>query len=187
MLGFDNSSICSQFRPAGYSPISGQCSEISSPRTVEPRCCALQIRGEFECSVPLDEYVLHTMASEGGNPGLVDARVNLTEVRPEIFATLRKAVLAKTGVEITYASMSNPEYAKRIIFPRAIVHVGRRWHVRAWCVKRQDFRDFTMGRIRSVEPVLELFPLSIEKDEGWEKLVQLELQAHRKFRLINNK
>ncbi len=136
---------------------------------------------EFECSVPLDEYVLHTMASQGGNPGLVDARVDLTEVRPEIFATLRKAVLAKTGVEITYASMSNPEYAKRIIFPRAIVHVGRRWHVRAWCAKRQDFRDFTMGRIRSVEPVLELFPLSIGKDEGWEKLVQLELLAHRKL------
>jgi len=136
---------------------------------------------EFECSVPLEEYVLHTMASEGGNPGLVDARIDLTEVRPEIFATLRKAVLAKTGVEIAYASMTNPAYAKRVIFPRAIVHVGRRWHVRAWCVKRQDFRDFTMGRIRSAESVLERFPLSIEKDEGWETLVELELQAHRKL------
>ncbi len=137
--------------------------------------------GEFECSVPLDEYVQHTMTSEGGNPGLVDARVDLTEVRPEIFATLRKAVHAKTGVEITYASMSNPKYAKRVIFPHAIVHVGRRWHVRAWCVKRQDFRDFTLGRIRSVESVLERFPLGIEKDEGWETLVELELQAHRKL------
>jgi hypothetical protein len=137
--------------------------------------------GDFECSVPLNEYVLHTMASEVGNPALVDARVDLTEVRPEIFATLRKAVLTKTGVEIAYASMTNPAYGKRVIFPRAIVHVGRRWHVRAWCMKRQDYRDFTMGRIRSAESVLELFPLSIEKDDGWETFVELELQAHREL------
>jgi hypothetical protein len=135
----------------------------------------------FECSVPLDEYVLHTTAPEGGNPCLVDARIDLTAVRPEIFATLRKAVLAKTGVEITYASMSNPEYAKRVIFPHAIVHVGRRWHVRAWCSKRRNFRDFTMGRIRSVDSVLEPRPPIIGKDEGWETLVQLELMAHRKL------
>lgn len=136
---------------------------------------------EFECSVPLDEYVLHTMAAEGGNPGLVDARVDLTEVRPEIFATLRKAVLSKAGVEITYASMSNPEYAKRVIFPHAIVHIGRRWHVRAWCMKRQDYRDFTMGRIRSAESVHERFPLNIVEDKGWDTFVELELQAHRKL------
>lgn len=137
--------------------------------------------GSFECSVPLDEYVLHTMATEGGNPGLVDARVDLTEVRPEIFATLRKAVLTKTGVEITYASMSNPEYVKRVIFPHAIVHIGRRWHVRAWCMKRRDYRDFTMGRIRSAESALERFPLNIVEDKGWETFVELELQAHRKL------
>jgi len=136
---------------------------------------------EFECSIPLDEYVLHTMASEGGSPGLVDARVDLTEVRPEIFATLRKAVLAKTGVEIAYASMTNPAYGKRVIFPHAIVHVGRRWHVRAWCMKRQDYRDFTMGRIRSAESALERFPLNLDKDKGWETFVELELQAHRKL------
>lgn len=136
---------------------------------------------EFECSVPLDEYVLHTMASEGGNPGLVDARVDLTEVRPEVFAKLRKAVLAKTGVEITYASMSNPEYAMRVIFPHAIVHVGRRWHVRAWCHKRKDFRDFTLGRIRDVKLSDERQPLGIGEDEEWDRRVELELLPHRKL------
>ena len=137
--------------------------------------------GDFECSLPLDEYVLHTMAAEGGNSGLVDARVDLTEVRPEIFSTLRKAVLTKTGVEITYASMSNPVYAKRVIFPHAIVHVGRRWHVRAWCAKRQGFRDFTLGRIRSAEMLREQLPSSNRKDEGWETIVELELQPHHKL------
>lgn len=137
--------------------------------------------GDLECSVPLDEYVLHTMASEGGNHALVDARIDLTEVRPEVFATLRKSVLAKTGVEIAYASMTNPAYAKRIIFPHAIVHVGRRWHVRAWCVKRQDYRDFTLGRIRSAESVLERFPVNVDKDKGWATFIELELQAHHKL------
>lgn len=136
---------------------------------------------EFECSVPLDEYVLHTMASEGGNSSLVDARVDLTEVRPEIFATLRKAVVAKTGVEITYASMSSPEYAKRVIFPHTIVHVGRRWHVRAWCAKRHDFRDFTLGRIKSAVFVTKPAPKTIDDDDAWQEVVMVELSAHKKL------
>lgn len=134
-----------------------------------------------ECSVPLDEYVLHTMSSKGGNTGLVDARVDLTVVRPEVFASLRKAVITKTGVEITYASMANPVYANRTIFPHAIVHVGRRWHVRAWCSKRRNFRDFTLGRIRSAEPVPAQVPLDIVPDQGWQTIVNLELVAHRKL------
>jgi len=136
---------------------------------------------EFECSVTLDEYVLHTTASECGNPRLIDARVDLTEVRPEVFALLRKAALSKTGVEITYASMTNPTYAKRVIFPHAIVHIGRRWHVRAWCSKRRDFRDFTLGRIRSAEPVGEYAPSDIGPDEGWESIVDVGLRAHRRL------
>lgn len=117
------------------------------------------------------------------NPGLVDARVDLTEVRPEIFATLRKAVLAKTGVEITYASMSNPEYAKRVIFPHAIVRVGRRWHVRAWCAKRRSFRDFTLGRIRMVKSLQDRTPQESQDDKDWNSILTLEIRAHHKLSL----
>lgn len=131
--------------------------------------------------MPLDEYVLHTTAAEGGNPSLIDARADLTDVRPIIFATLRKAVMSKTGVKISYASMANPAYAERTIFPHAIIHVGRRWHVRAWCAKRQDYRDFTLGRIRSIEPVPEHAPSDIGSDDGWETIVDLGLQAHGKL------
>ena len=131
--------------------------------------------------ISLEEYVLHSAAAEGGNPSLIDARADLTDVQPIIFATLRKAVISKTGVKISYASMANPRYAERTIFPHAIVHVGRRWHVRAWCAKRQGYRDFTLGRVRSIEAVPEHAPSDIGSDDGWETIVDLGLQAHRKL------
>lgn len=133
-----------------------------------------------ECPVPLDEYALHTWASEGGNPCLVDARVDLTEVSPAIFATLRKAVLTKTGVEIEYASMSTPEYARRVIFPHVLVHIGRRWHARAWCAKRQEFRDFNVGRIRAATALPNLSaPCGAGDDRDWNQTTVLRLAAHR--------
>lgn len=89
--------------------------------------------------------------------------------------------MTKTGVAIRYASMTNPAFEERTIFPHSIIHIGRRWHVRAWCVKRQDFRDFTLGRIQSALPVVEPAPRTIDDDEAWQEVVMIELAAHRKL------
>lgn len=135
----------------------------------------------FETNISLEEYARHTLAGEDTNPNVIDARVDLTEVQPTVFAVLRKASLTKTGVVINYASMTNPEFEERTIFPHSIIHVGRRWHVRAWCAKRQDFRDFTLGRIQSASPVTETAPRTIDDDEAWQEVVMVELTAHRKL------
>jgi len=135
---------------------------------------------DYECPVPLNEYAVHAMATDNGNSCLVDARVDLTDVGAEIFATLRKAALTKTGVEITYASMTNPEYAKRVIFPHVLVHIGRRWHARAWCAKRQEFRDFNVGRIRTATERTNLTaPFGAADDSDWNQRIILRLAAHR--------
>lgn len=133
----------------------------------------------FETDISLETYARHTLAGEDSNPELIDARVDLTEVQPTVFAMLRKASLSKTGIEICYASMTNPEFEERTIFPHSIILVGRRWHVRAWCAKREDFRDFTLGRIQSASPVTESASRTIDDDKAWQKVVMVELAAHR--------
>lgn len=135
----------------------------------------------FETDVSLDEYARQTLAGEDTNPCVIDARVDLTEVKPHIFALLRKAAQTRTGVVISYASMTNPVFEDRMIFPHSIIHIGRRWHVRAWCGKRQDFRDFTLGRIRSASAVNEQAPQMINDDEAWQEMLMIELTAHRKL------
>ena len=127
----------------------------------------------------LDEYARLTDAVEGGVSGLVDARVDLTAVPPYIFSVLRKAVIAGTGVVIGYGSMTSPVAAERLIYPHTIVHIGRRWHVRAWCAKRNEFRDFTLGRISSIAAVPDLAPQDVRADRLWQKLVPIRLVAHR--------
>lgn len=132
------------------------------------------------CSgMSLDEYIRHTHAVEQDDSCIVDARVDLTDVPPVIFAAIRKAALTKTGVVISYGSMTNPAPSERIIFPHSIVHVGRRWHVRAWCSKRNEFRDFTLGRINAAASIEDVAPCTSVDDAAWNKIVQVRLVAHR--------
>ncbi len=135
----------------------------------------------LETGISLAEYARHTLTGEDTNPHVIDARIDLTDVRHTVFAVLRKASLTKTGVVISYASMTNPEFEERTIFPHSIIHVGRRWHVRGWCAKRNDFRDFTLGRIKSAAPVTESAPKTIDDDKAWQVVVTVELRAHRKL------
>lgn len=133
----------------------------------------------IETDISLEQYVRSTQSKGDVEACIVDARTDLTDVRPAVFAVLRKAALKGTGVEITYASMSNPASEARVIFPHSIIHVGRRWHVRGWCMRRQEFRDFTLGRIRTAIPSQEHSDKSIVDDQEWNRIVQIRLVAHR--------
>lgn len=135
---------------------------------------------EQRCSeMSLDEYVRQTRPIEDPAGCVYDARVDLTDVRPSVFAALRKAARCRIGVAISYSSMTNPKPSERVIYPHSLVHVGRRWHVRAWCGKRSEFRDFTMGRIRSASPLDGVTPHDVTDDNAWNQMIQLRLVAHR--------
>ncbi len=136
--------------------------------------------GKIETDMALDEYIALTGRAPGNAEILVDARVDLTDIEPRVFATLRQAALTRSGVEITYSSMKNPIAKARIVFPHAIVQVGRRWHVRAWCKNRNEFRDFNLGRIRDATARPELpAPFGAGDDHDWNEKVVVRLAAHR--------
>lgn len=126
----------------------------------------------------IEDYIKLLYEIEGEAPAAVeDVRTDLAPVDPLIFAVIRNACLTSTGVDIKYASMTNSEGTERTIFPHTIVRAGRRWHVRAWCCLRNDYRDFAVGRIRMANPSA-IKPIELGQDIYWETIIDIRLAAH---------
>lgn len=135
---------------------------------------------KIPCSdMTLEQYIREVHRVDDPAGCIVDARVDLTDIRPVVFAVLRKAAIKQVGVTVDYASMSNTSFAKRVIFPHVIVQAGRRWHVRAWCDNHHDFRDFTLGRIKSAKLTDQVAPHPATADQEWYQKVQIRLVPHR--------
>jgi hypothetical protein len=73
--------------------------------------------------------------------------------------------------------MSHPEPGTRVISPHALAHDGFRWHVRAFCHSRSEFRDFVLGRILDVLGCENVRKPSTE-DVEWNTILTLVLAPH---------
>lgn len=137
-------------------------------------------------SVSLDEYlsILVALQRQGKQVEafIHEVRVDLTEITPTVYAVLNAACASSKAVEITYRSMTNPKGLTRVIEPHSLVHVGRRWHVRAWCRLRQRFSDFNLGRIRTASLLDESSEHVAADDDGWSHFVKIRIAPHRHLR-----
>lgn len=109
------------------------------------------------------------------------ATVMKTIVRSVPPATLRAilgAIEDRHEIEIDYQSLKNAR--KRAITPHALAFDGHRWHARAWCAHRNEFRDFVLTRIRSVG---ESKPSDADptNDAEWSTIVKLKITPHPKL------
>lgn len=120
-------------------------------------------------------YVTADMKSGGS---ICAAFPDLSAPSPEIFAALSQAIRLKQSVEIIYRSMGEPAPHKRTISPHHLVRAGRRWHVRAFSSKHQDFRDYALGRIVTVNPLNSPQEQAEENDAAWNAIVPVRLIAH---------
>lgn len=125
----------------------------------------------------IEDYVSILHDVEGDSVFIEDIRADLAPISPPIFSVIRNACLNKSGANIKYASMTHPEGTERIIFPHTIVRAGRRWHVRAWCGLRNEYRDFAFGRIRQADFSNTKLD-KMESDSQWKTIINLRLAAH---------
>lgn len=65
-------------------------------------------------------------------------------------ATVQKAITNFTLLRITYQALSKNELTTRVIEPQALYHSQENWIAIAWCQLRQDFREFRLDRIQSI-------------------------------------
>lgn len=94
-----------------------------------------------------------------------------------VLRCLVHAIRDRQMVEVEYQSITRNEQRRRRISPHAFAHDGYRWHVRAYCHLRNDFRDFVIGRILttgSVAPT-EVWP---DHDKSWHQELELVLVPH---------
>lgn len=94
----------------------------------------------------------------------------------ETVVSIVRAIKARRAILVRYQSMSSSDM-ERVLSPIALGHDGFRWHVRAYCHRRNEFCDFVLTRISNVrdEGAATTF---IEEDAEWNTLVPLILIPH---------
>ncbi|MGY4531485.1 putative DNA-binding transcriptional regulator YafY [Pseudomonas sp. TE3786] len=88
-------------------------------------------------------------------------------IRPEVLRPLLRACREGLRLECEYVSLANPLAETRLIAPHTLIYTGMRWHVRAYCEKNRDYRDFVLSRLRGEPDVLDLSEHGIDGDSGW--------------------
>ncbi|BDM24906.1 MULTISPECIES: helix-turn-helix transcriptional regulator [Pseudomonas] len=89
-------------------------------------------------------------------------------VRPEVLRPLLKACREKRRLDIEYVSFKTPEVEGRTIAPHTLVYTGMRWHVRAYCEKNREYRDFVLSRFRGEPELLDdQTENGVEHDVEW--------------------
>ena len=97
---------------------------------------------------------------------------------PKVIRKVLGAIREGWRIKIRYQSLSTPEPTWRWISPHALAHDGYRWHIRAWCEKRENFRDFVLGRILSVAKGQGKRFIDPAKDTAWKETVDVKIGPH---------
>ena len=109
---------------------------------------------------------------------LEDARIDFLDPDRTTFARIRSACIKRHGLCVLYCSMTHPLGQKRTIFPHTVVRLASRWHVRAWCEKSSEFRDFNIGRFREIEEISDAAPKQRDDDAAWNERVDIRIAPH---------
>lgn len=104
-------------------------------------------------------------------------------IRPEILRPLLKACREHLRLEVEYVSLANPEPETRLIAPHTLVYTGMRWHVRAYCEKNREYRDFVLSRLRGEPDVLGVTENVIDGDEDWTTEVEVIIEPDSRLKL----
>jgi len=136
--------------------------------------------------VSADRYLLQLDAILNGAISTTDtwfrspppATVMPTIVRsvdPNILRAVLRAIQGRAELQIVYQSLTNTR--TRWIAPHSLGFDGHRWHTRAWCVERNEFRDFVLGRIRSIGEARSSVA-NPTNDMEWNTIVELKITPH---------
>ncbi|MNU57005.1 hypothetical protein D3C71_461130 [compost metagenome] len=97
-------------------------------------------------------------------------------IKAEILRPLLKACREHLRLDIDYVSLNNPAPEGRLIAPHTLVYTGMRWHVRAYCEKNGQYRDFVLSRLRGEPELLGKSENVITEDEDWNGEVEVVIE-----------
>jgi len=91
------------------------------------------------------------------------------------------AVYQGLSIRGRYLSVGSGRARWRLLAPQAVAHDGWRWHIRAWCFEREDYRDFVIGRFENVAwpaRLQEHTKLELPVDEAWQTIVTVKVKPN---------
>ena len=97
-------------------------------------------------------------------------------IKPEILRPLVRAAREQKRIEVGYVSLNSPSIEERIIEPHTLVFTGLRWHVRAYCEKNRDFRDFVLSRFRGKPDIMDTALIASTQDKNWHTQVSINIK-----------
>lgn len=97
----------------------------------------------------------------------------------DILAITSQAIFRKGIIGIKYFSLKDGETSRKVA-PFALVNNGKKWLIRAFDRKENQFRDFVLSRITHAEFVSDEVEEheSPASDQQWNRFVDLELVPH---------
>lgn len=66
-------------------------------------------------------------------------------------AEIQHALATNACMDMSYFTASRQQSEQRRVEPIGLYHYSRYWHLIAWCQTRQDYRDFRLDRIESLQ------------------------------------
>ncbi len=103
-------------------------------------------------------------------------QVPLRRIDPPILRALVQAAREHKRVELGYISMKSAVEEERIIVPHTLVCTPMRWHVRAYCEKHRDYRDFVLSRFRGTPEIMDTSEHTVEQDALWNTIVNIQIK-----------
>ena len=100
----------------------------------------------------------------------------MRHVDPQILRALVQAARTGEKIDMGYVSMTSPDEESRIITPHSLVCTPLRWHVRAYCEKNRDYRDFVLSRFRSINDTGGPSANLKDQDSRWNTEVSIVLR-----------
>ena len=100
----------------------------------------------------------------------------LAPIEPSKVSEILNALKHKYRIDVGYASVSSPEFESRIISPHSLVFDGTRWHVRAYCEKNRDFRDFVLTRFNGECDIEGRAEFDQKNDTLWQKILHVSIE-----------
>jgi len=110
---------------------------------------------------------------------ICSAEVNATQISYPDFSVLHRAIQNCSAIEFTYRSLNNPDPHSRTVQPHTLIQAGPRWHMRGWCARAEQFRDFNLGRMSDLRPCQGMGSLpNGSEDKLWNTICLVRLVPH---------
>ena len=102
--------------------------------------------------------------------------VPVRNISPQMIRPIVIAARQCRRLEVDYVSIRDPNREGRVIVPHTIVFSGLRWHVRAWCEKNQDYRDFVLSRFKGTPDIMDISAHNELGDKDWNTMITVKIK-----------